>query len=160
MSCAPSIGISPERGSDHGNPGSTERARRRLSSASLSGARQQGTIWIIDGGPKSDTVDARRSRSGKTSCCRASRRSTTTTPLPIALGMVSHIDDDHINGIQKLTSTLVAATRRQPAAVKFDRFWFNSFDKLVGPKPAGSFGGGGHGLAAVACQRSELAGGR
>ena len=33
-----------------------------------------------------------------------------TIPLPVALGMVSHIDDDHINGIQSLTSTLVAAT--------------------------------------------------
>jgi hypothetical protein len=60
-----------------------------------------------------------------------------TTPLPIALGMVSHIDDDHINGIQKLTSTLVAARPDRPAAVKFARFWFNSFDKLIGPKPIG-----------------------
>jgi hypothetical protein len=63
-----------------------------------------------------------------------------TTPLPIALGMVSHIDDDHINGVQKLTSTLVAARPSEPAAVKFSRFWFNSFDKLVGPKPAGLSG--------------------
>ena len=60
-----------------------------------------------------------------------------TTPLPVALGMVSHIDDDHINGIQKLTNALVAARAGQPAAVEFARFWFNSFDKLVGPKPAG-----------------------
>ena len=51
--------------------------------------------------------------------------------------MVSHIDDDHINGIQKLTNSLVAATVAKPAAVKFQRFWFNSFDKLVGPKPQG-----------------------
>jgi hypothetical protein len=54
--------------------------------------------------------------------------------------MVSHIDDDHINGIQNVTATLVAARPGQPAAVKFARFWFDSFDKLVGPKPSGLSG--------------------
>jgi hypothetical protein len=63
-----------------------------------------------------------------------------TAPVRIALGMVSHIDDDHINGIQKLTAALVTATPANPAAVKFDRFWFNSFDDLVGPKPSGLAG--------------------
>ena len=83
------------------------------------------------------------------------------TPLPVALGMVSHIDDDHINGIQKLTAA--RSSTRGPAIqppVKFARFWFNSFDKLVGPKPAGRGRRGGHGLAAVACQRDEPAGRR
>ena len=36
------------------------------------------------------------------------------TPLQVALGMVSHIDDDHINGIQKLTSTAHQAAGRAP----------------------------------------------
>src|SRR5262245_19543692 len=95
-------------------------------------------LWIIDGGPKADkekkiTVwsDVLLPRLKEINPAR---------PLPVALGMVSHIDDDHINGIQKLTSTLVAARPGQPAAVKFARFWFNSFDKLLGPKPAGLSG--------------------
>lgn len=97
-------------------------------------------LWIIDGGPKSDTVDGKKIAVWKDVLLPRLKEIDPTTPLPVALGMVSHIDDDHINGIQRLTSTLVAARPGQPAAVKFSRFWFNSFDKLVGPKPAGLSG--------------------
>ena len=94
-------------------------------------------IWLIDGGPKSDNKKGitvwsdvllpRLKQIGK--------ELKHNGPLPIALGMVSHIDDDHINGIQKVTDSLRNVTPQNPAAVKFDRFWFNSFDKIVGPKP-------------------------
>jgi hypothetical protein len=87
-------------------------------------------LWIIDGGPKSDRK--KNIAVWRDVLLKRLREINPTTPLPIALGMVSHIDDDHINGIQKLTSTLVAARPGRPAAVKFARFWFNSFDKLVG----------------------------
>jgi beta-lactamase superfamily II metal-dependent hydrolase len=94
-------------------------------------------IWMIDGGPKSETVDGKRIAVWKDVLLPRLKEINPATTLPIALGMVSHIDDDHINGIQKLTSTLVATRPGQPPTVKFARFWFNSFDKLVGPKPAG-----------------------
>jgi beta-lactamase superfamily II metal-dependent hydrolase len=97
-------------------------------------------LWIIDGGPKSETVDGKTIAVWKDVLVPRLKQINPETPLPIALGMVSHIDDDHINGIQRLTSTLVAARPGQPAAVKFARFWFNSLDKLVGPKPAGLTG--------------------
>jgi beta-lactamase superfamily II metal-dependent hydrolase len=97
-------------------------------------------LWIIDGGPKSETVNGEKIAVWKDVLLPRLQEINPTTPLPIALGMVSHIDDDHINGVQKLTSTLVAARPSEPAAVKFSRFWFNSFDKLVGPKPAGLSG--------------------
>ena len=42
---------------------------------------------------------------------RARRR---TTPLPVDLLMVSHVDDDHIKGMLELTSELIAAADRQP----------------------------------------------
>src|SRR5262245_12444017 len=91
-------------------------------------------LWIIDGGPKRDGqkniyvwTDVLLPRLKQIS---------STVPLPVALGMVSHIDDDHINGIQKLTNKIREAKPADPAPVKFSRFWFNSFDKLVGPKPA------------------------
>jgi hypothetical protein len=95
-------------------------------------------LWIIDGGPKSEKVYGKPLAVWKDVLLpRLKEIYPTTTPVPVALGMVSHIDDDHINGIQKLTNELVAATPANPAAVRFARFWFNSFDDLVGPKPAG-----------------------
>ena len=94
-------------------------------------------LWIIDGGPKSETVGNKKISVWKDVLLERLKEINPTTPLPVALGMVSHIDDDHINGIQKLTNALVSARPGQPAAVKFARFWFNSFDKLVGPRPAG-----------------------
>ena len=97
-------------------------------------------LWIIDGGPKSETVNGKKVAVWKDVLLPRLKEINPTTPLSIALGMVSHIDDDHINGVQKLTSTLVAPRPSEPGAVKFSRFWFNSFDQLVGPKPAGLSG--------------------
>ena len=94
-------------------------------------------IWVIDGGPKGATVGGKKLVVWKDVLLPRLKEINPAKPLPITLGMVSHIDDDHINGIQALTSTLVAAGPANPAAVRFARFWFNSFDKLVGPKPAG-----------------------
>jgi hypothetical protein len=93
-------------------------------------------LWIVDGGPRSDK--------GVTVWNQVLlprlKEINPATPLPVALGMVSHIDDDHINGIQKVTESLRNATPARPAAVRFARFWFNSFDKLVGPMPGGAAG--------------------
>jgi hypothetical protein len=92
-------------------------------------------IWIIDGGPKAETVGNKKVATWKDVLLPRLKEINPAVRLPIALGMVSHIDDDHIFGILKLTNTLVAEKPSEPAAVKFARFWFNSFDKLVGPKP-------------------------
>lgn len=94
-------------------------------------------LWIIDGGPKNDTVDGAPFTVWKDVLLPRLKQISPVTPLPVALGMVSHIDDDHIFGIQKVTDGLRSATPAKPAAVKFARFWFNSFDDLAGPKPAG-----------------------
>ncbi|MBL9135681.1 MAG: hypothetical protein JNK85_07430 [Verrucomicrobiales bacterium] len=92
-------------------------------------------LWLIDGGPK--TNNKKGITVWKDVLLPRLRQLSPKVPLPIALGMVSHIDDDHINGIQKITQALTAATPAKPAAVKFQRFWFNAFDQLVGPKPQG-----------------------
>ena len=97
-------------------------------------------MWIVDGGPRSETVSGQPLSVWMDVLLPRLKEINPTIPLPVALGMVSHIDDDHINGIQSLTSTLVASTPADPAVVKFARFWFNSFDDLVGPKPAGLSG--------------------
>jgi len=97
-------------------------------------------LWIVDGGPKSETVDGKPLAAWRDVLLPRLKQISKTVPLPVALGMVSHIDDDHINGILKLTNALVASSPANPPAVKFSRFWFNSFDDLVGPKPAGLAG--------------------
>jgi hypothetical protein len=51
-------------------------------------------------------------------------------PLPLEMVMVSHIDDDHINGILGLTDELV----RQGDDPQWDvlALWHNSFDEILG----------------------------
>lgn len=94
-------------------------------------------LWIIDGGPKSEKVGGKSLAVWRDVLLPRLKEINPLAPVPVALGMVSHIDDDHINGIQKLTDALISAGPGHPAAVKFSRFWFNSFDSLVGPKPSG-----------------------
>jgi hypothetical protein len=101
------------------------------------GPDQEERLWIIDGGPRAGSDGDETIAVWKDVLLSRLKQISSAVPVPVALGMVSHIDDDHIFGIQKLTSTLVAASPARPAAVKFARFWFNSFDKIVGPKPAG-----------------------
>lgn len=50
--------------------------------------------------------------------------------LPVDLGMVSHIDDDHIRGILDLTTKLI--DKKLKPTLEFERFWHNSFNDLLG----------------------------
>jgi hypothetical protein len=97
-------------------------------------------LWIIDGGPRRETVNGQPLWVWEDVLLpRLKQIAPMTATLPVALGMVSHIDDDHINGIQQLTRALRDERPGQPAPVKFSRFWFNSFDDLI-PNPAGPNG--------------------
>lgn len=93
-------------------------------------------IWIVDGGPRSGMVAGKPLSVWIDVLLPRLKQIDDTQPLPIALGMVSHVDDDHINGIERLTAELAAA-QPHPGDVEFERFWFNSFDAIVGPSPAG-----------------------
>ena len=54
-------------------------------------------------------------------------------PLNFDLGMVTHIDDDHINGLLALTNDMVRKLDDGNAQdVGFTQFWFNSFSGLTG----------------------------
>ncbi|ANL49729.1 metallo-beta-lactamase family hydrolase protein (plasmid) [Rhizobium phaseoli] len=95
--------------------------------------------WVIDGGPRSENVGGKNVAVWKDFLLPRLLQLSPTKPIPIALGMVSHIDDDHINGLQRLANRLTAVDPQHPAEVKFDRFWFNSFEDIVGPcRPASS----------------------
>ena len=54
-------------------------------------------------------------------------------PLPLDLVMISHIDDDHINGILSLVDHLDDLDERgREVPYTVDELWFNSFDDVTG----------------------------
>jgi hypothetical protein len=55
--------------------------------------------------------------------------------LAIDLMMVSHIDDDHINGLLALMTDLRdLKDEKKPLPYDIRRFWFNSFEEVIGAK--------------------------
>jgi hypothetical protein len=87
-------------------------------------------LVLIDGGPKSVYGPQLRPRLMQ---IRQSRQLAPDRPLPIDLLMVSHVDDDHIQGILDLTREL----REAPGVpfVRIRRLWHNSFDAIIGRDP-------------------------
>lgn len=68
----------------------------------------------------------------------AELRGRSNRPLPIRLLVVSHIDDDHVNGLLDLTAELIEADDEEEApAVKIDRLWHNSFSDAVANESEG-----------------------
>ena len=85
-------------------------------------------LIVIDGGPTTavyerlrDRLDALRVDGGFTGAGEA---------LPIELLMVSHIDDDHIDGIIQLTEQLLG--EQGGRSYEIASMWHNSFDDLIG----------------------------
>ncbi|MER9465372.1 hypothetical protein NKI82_05540 [Mesorhizobium sp. M0482] len=95
---------------------------------------QLSRIWIVDGGPRSGKVAGKPLSVWLDVLLPRLKEIDDEQPLAVALGMVSHVDDDHINGLERLTADLVAA-QPLPGIVEFKRFWFNSFDAMLGPLP-------------------------
>ena len=89
-------------------------------------------LWVIDGGPGRSTWQDETLTVWKDVLLPRLFEISPARPVPVTLGMVSHIDDDHINGIEKIMNDLTAADPANPAKLKFERFWFNSFEKIVG----------------------------
>jgi hypothetical protein len=92
-------------------------------------AHDPGLI-VIDGGPKSVYGPHLKPRLLD---IRKARRLDAQQTLPVDLLMVSHVDDDHIQGILDLTRDL-----REASGVPFVRIrrcWHNSFDEIIGRDP-------------------------
>ena len=88
---------------------------------------------MIDGGPKSVYKPHLKPRLEE---IRTARGLSDEDSLPVDLLMVSHVDDDHIQGILDLTKELLEAKReRRPQLVQVLSFWHNSFDDIIGNKP-------------------------
>jgi hypothetical protein len=86
------------------------------------GPKNKPQTIIIDGGPASVYRTALRPR-------LLQLGGTPEKPLPVQLALVSHVDDDHIRGIQDLL-----ADPSVPCLV--DGLWHNAFEDIVSPRPA------------------------
>lgn len=106
------------------------------------GTNDNPKIMLIDGGPSGVFSSTLKPR------LQAIRDNLglQNSPLPFSMVMISHIDDDHINGIQAMTDFMLQEkTDKKPASYSIDNFWCNSFDDIVGniqlPKVAGMASG-------------------
>lgn len=94
------------------------------------GTKKDPGLVMIDGGPKAVYAPHLKPRLLE---IRKARNLAGHEPLLVDVLMVSHVDDDHIQGILDLTREL-----RETAGVpmlQVASFWHNSFDNLLGHKP-------------------------
>jgi hypothetical protein len=97
------------------------------------GSKDDPGLVLIDGGPAQVYQPFLKPRLGT---IRQARGLGSDQSLPVDLLMVSHIDDDHINGILELTHELVEAKDSQRSLpLRIRDVWHNTFDDIIGNKP-------------------------
>lgn len=97
------------------------------------GSKDDPGLALIDGGPAQVYKPQLKPRLGQ---IRKARGLDADESLPVDLLLVSHIDDDHINGILELTNELVVASdAREPLPLKIRSYWHNTFDDIIGNNP-------------------------
>jgi hypothetical protein len=96
------------------------------------GTREKPALMLVDGGPDEVYVPHLRPR---LMAIKAKRGLADDAPLPIDLLMVSHIDDDHIQGILDLTGELIAVGNAAAPPFRVRKMWHNTFDKIIGNDP-------------------------
>ena len=97
------------------------------------GSKNDPGLGIIDGGPAQVYKPFLKPRLAE---IKKARKLDPEESLPVDFLMVSHIDDDHINGVLELTKELLEAKAAQePLSVKIKGVWHNSFDDIIGNSP-------------------------
>lgn len=97
------------------------------------GSADDPGLALIDGGPANVYKPFLKPRLAE---IRKMRGLDPDAPLPVDMLMVSHIDDDHINGVLELTKELVEAKNaQQPLPLKIKGVWHNTFDDIIGNDP-------------------------
>ena len=97
------------------------------------GSKDDPGLALIDGGPGQVYKPHLQPRLTQ---IRKARGLGGDESLSVDLLMVSHIDDDHINGILELTNELVVAKdAKKPLPLKVRSFWHNTFDDIIGNQP-------------------------
>lgn len=109
------------------------RARKGDCSILHFGTPDEPGLILTDGGPSQVWKPQLKPRLAR---IREARDIESDQPLPVDLMMVSHIDDDHINGILELMGELVtAADAGEPLPLKIRQLWHNTFDDIIGDTP-------------------------
>jgi hypothetical protein len=97
------------------------------------GTEKTPGLVMIDGGPRGVYSPHLKPR---LQAIRKARGLDENKPLDVDLLMVSHVDDDHIQGILDLTKELLEAKREhQPQFVQVSSLWHNSFDEIIDHEP-------------------------
>jgi hypothetical protein len=97
------------------------------------GSADDPGLALIDGGPANVYKPFLKPRLAE---IRKMRGLDPEAALPVDMLMVSHIDDDHINGVLELTKELVEAKNaQQPLPLKIKGVWHNTFDDIIGNNP-------------------------
>jgi hypothetical protein len=97
------------------------------------GTKTKPGLVMIDGGPRNVYKPHLKPRIDQ---IRAARNLGKQDSLIVDLLMVSHVDDDHIQGILDLTKAeIVEMQARRPRLLNVQSFWHNSFDELIGHEP-------------------------
>ena len=93
-------------------------------------------LILIDGGPAGVSSDSLLPRLEE---LREERDLGEGEPLVIDLVVVSHVDDDHINGIIDLFEAIKERRdSRQPPLFQVNELWHNSFDRILGNDETGA----------------------
>src|SRR5688572_18766733 len=87
------------------------------------------SLMIIDGGPRRVYAPHLKPR---LETIKTARGLAKNDPLLVKLLMVSHVDDDHIQGILDMTKDLI---QDNPQFARILSFWHNSFENVIGEIP-------------------------
>jgi hypothetical protein len=97
------------------------------------GSEGDSGLVMIDGGPRGVYGPHLKPRLQQ---IRNARGGEDHQPLFVDLLMVSHVDDDHIQGILDLTKEMLDAQRaHKPQLLQVASIWHNSFDEIIDHKP-------------------------
>jgi beta-lactamase superfamily II metal-dependent hydrolase len=97
------------------------------------GSKNEPGLVMIDGGPKSVYKPHLKPRLEQIKTARGLAKQ---DPLLVDLLMVSHVDDDHIQGIIDLTKEEITEKQaHRPQLLNVQNFWHNSFDEIIDHKP-------------------------
>lgn len=91
------------------------------------GTKTDPKIMVIDGGPSGVFNETLKPR------LLAIKENLKKSSLPLSMVMVSHLDDDHINGIHALTDFMIQLkSGHQPIPFDIENLWCNNFDDIIG----------------------------
>lgn len=100
------------------------------------GTEAETGLVMIDGGPKSVYQSQLKPCLDRIKLNRIKKGRSLAEPVMVDLLMVSHLDDDHIQGILDLTrEELTAKDARRAKMLNVLSFWHNSFGEIIDQDP-------------------------